>query len=134
MKQTENYLQIVENLRHKCEYKEKILKVHFPILYKYIELFIKTQLYKNNINSNNDSYLLVLAFFYTMFDRNYNKGLFYLEEFSTTKLYKSSTLIQLQCSLIKLVILENYQNFLILNPQKKNKENSDNRFHELYKL
>ena len=134
LKQTENYLRIVENLRHKCEYKEKILKFHFPILYKYIELFIKTQLFKNNINSNNDSYLLVLAFFYTMFDRNYNKGLFYLEEFSTTKLYKSSTLIQLQCSLIKLVILEDYQNYLILNPQKKNKENSDNRFHELYKL
>ena len=103
-------------------------------MYKYIENVIKIKLIQNKDNFNNESFLLVLAFFYIIFDHNYNKGLFYLEEFSTTKFYQSNLLIQFQFKLIKLVILENYQNFLIYAPEKKEQTILENSFKGIYKV
>jgi len=135
VKQSERYLDIIYGIRKGIKYKHKILKTEFPILYKYIVNFIKTQL-KNNNNKygNNDIYLLILAFFYTIFDKNYNKGLFYLEEFCTSKLYQRSKLIKLQCILIKLVILEHYEKNLIYSNDKNNIIKSENSFYGIYKL
>ena len=134
VKQSENYLEIVNNIRIGIRYNHKILKKNFPIMYKYIENIIKIKLIQNKDNYNHENFLLVLAFFYIIFDNNYNKGLFYLEEFSTTKFYQSNLLIQFQFKLIKLVILENYQNYLIYSPDKKEQAISENSFKGIYKI
>ena len=132
--QSENFLNVVNDIRNGIKYDNKILKNEFPIIYKYIENLIKIQLIQNKSYSKNEFYYLVLVFFYIMFDKNYNKGLFYLEEFSTTKLYKTHTLIQLQCKIIKLEIFEDYQKNLIRSPDKSNKDNYESSFKEIYKI
>ena len=135
IKQSERYLDAIYRIRKGIRYKHKILKTEFPILYKNIVYFIKTQLKNsNNKDFNNDIYLLILSFFYTIFDKNYNKGLFYLEEFCTSKLYQKSKLIKLQCILIKLVILEHYEKNLIYSNNTNQNNKSANSFTEIYKL
>ena len=132
IKQSEHFLEIVNQIRIGVKYKYKIKK-DFSIMYKYLENFIKIQIFKNKSNHENEIYFLVLSFFYIIFDKNYNKGLFYLEEFSTTKIYKMNNLIQLQCKLIKYEILNDYRNNLILNKEKIN-INSENSFLGIFKL
>ena len=133
VKQSEKYLDIVKDIRIGIKYNHKILKKNFPIMYKYIENVIKLKLINNKINLNNESYLLVLALFYIIFDKNYNKGLFYLEEFSTTKLYQTNILIQFQCKLIKLVMLKNYENNLI-HSETQNEINSENSYKGIFNI
>ena len=134
VKQSELFLEAVNNIRigYKCNH--KILKNDFPIMYKYIKNFLKIQLIKNKGNSENESYLLILSYFYSMFDKNYNKSLFYLEEFSMTKLFKTNKLIRLQIKLIKLIIFEDYQNHLIYTPLKSSVVNKKNSFLDIYKI
>ena len=134
VKQSENYLDIVNGIRIGKKFDYSVLKKNFPIMYKYIETNIKIHLLKNKGGFNNENYLLVLAFFYILFDKNYNKGLFYIEEFSTSKLYSSNKLIRFQCKLIKLVILDDYNDFLIYNPEKLNKLIPENSFQGIYKI
>ena len=131
VKQSEYYLDIINKIRNGVKYNYNILKTNFPIMYKYLEYFIKMQFNKNKNNYNTDYYLLILAFFYISFDKNYNKGLLFIEEFSTTKTYNLNRLIKLQCKLIKLIVLENYKNNLF---NQDNENNSMNSFKEIYKI
>ena len=132
--QSENFLDIINQIRNGTRYEYKILKTYFPIMYKYIENILKIQILKKQLNYENETYYLGLSFFYIIFDKNYNKGLFYLEEFSSTKSYKISRLIQLQFKIIKNIILEDYQNNLKYSKNKKKNEHSNNSFKEIYKL
>ena len=134
VEQSEKYLEVVNEIRIGKKFEKKNLKIYFPIMYKYIENNIKIQIIKNKGNYNNDYYLLILAFFYIIFDINYNKGLFYLEEFSTTKFYQTNKITKFQCKLIKLVMLNNYQNYLISKPEKSHKEFQENSFIGIYKV
>ena len=131
VKQSEHYLDVVNKIRIGLQYNYKILKTDFPIMYKYLEYFIKIHFNYNKNNYNTDNYLLILAFFYIIFDQNYNRGLLFIEEFSTTKTYNLNRLIKLQCKLIKLIVLENYKNNLI---NQNNENNSINSFKEIYKI
>ena len=63
VKQSEHYLDVVNKIRIGLQYNYKILKTDFPIMYKYLEYFIKIQFNKNKNNCNTDYYLLILAFF-----------------------------------------------------------------------
>ena len=134
IKQSENFLEIIKQIRNGLKSNYKILKEHFPIMYKYIEKMIKIQIIKKKINYESDTFYLGLTLFYIIFDKNYNRGLFYLEEFSSTKTYKINRLIQLQFRIIKNVILEDYKINLKDSTIKKTDKNSNNSFKEIYKL
>ena len=139
IKQSDDFLAIVRNLRsNSLLSKNKILKLNFPIMYKYLEYFIHSNTTKQKGNNNHANYLLSLVLFYIIFDKNYNKSLFYLSEFMNTKFYKNSKICRFQSRLIKLQLLKDYKNNLIIEPDKNAIFQSmplptENSFSEMYK-
>ena len=134
IKQSEKFLEIIKEIRNGIKYNNKILKVHFPIMYKYIENMIHIQIIKKKLDYENDTFYLGLTLFYIIFDKNYNKGLFYLEEFSSTKSYKINRVLQLQFKIIKNIILEDFQINLKDLKYKNTDKNVNNSFKGIYKL
>lgn len=139
IKQSDDFLAIVRNLRsNSLLSKNKILKINFPIMHKYLEYFIHSNTTKQKGNNNHANYLLSLVLFYIIFDKNYNKSLFYLGEFMNTKFYKNSRICRFQSRLIKLQLLKDYKNNLIIEPDKNAVLQSmplpsENSFSEMYK-
>ena len=140
LKQSDEYLKIVYILRNNgIMPKYKILKNKFPLLFKFLEYFIRIEINKFKGNKIQANYILALVIFYIIFDKNYNKSFFYFEEFQNSKYYKSSTLVKLQCISIKFLLLEDYKYNLIYEPEKNANINNitkvnENSFQEIYKF
>ena len=140
LKQSDEYLNIVNILRNNgIMPKYKILKNKFPLLFKFLEHFIRTEINKFKGNKIQANYILALVIFYIIFDKNYNKSFFYFEEFQNSKFYKSSILVKLQCISIKNLLLEDYKYHLIYEPERNaNITNitkvNENSFQEIYKF
>ena len=133
--QVDNFLNSIKEIRDGVKKENKLLKNKFPIMYKYIEYVIKSEMIKNKNYSRKAFFILALVLFYIIFDKNYNKSLFYVEEFSNSKFYKENKLVRLQCKLIKLIILEDYKNFYIYSQEENiNKNFNENSFPEMYKI
>ena len=134
LKQVDDYLDSIRDIREGAKPIKKLLKNKFPVMYRYLEYFIRSEIIKNKNNTNQAFFILALVLFYIIFDKNYNKSLFYVEEFSNTKFYKENKIVRLQTKLIKLVILDDYKNFFIYSPEKENKKHTENSFPEMYKI
>ena len=132
--QVDEFLDSIKEVREGAKPINKLLKNKFPIMYKYLEYFIRSQIIKNKSKTNQAFFILALVLFYIIFDKNYNKSLFYVEEFSNTKFYKANKLVRLQTKLIKLEILDDYKNCFIYSAEKDNKKHSENSFPEMYKI
>jgi hypothetical protein len=132
--QVDDFLDSIKEVREGAKPINKLLKNKFPIMYKYLEYFIRSQIIKNKSKTNQAFFILALVLFYIIFDKNYNKSLFYVEEFSNTKFYKANKLVRLQTKLIKLEILDDYKNCFIYSAEKDNKKHSENSFPEMYKI
>ena len=132
--QVDDFLDSIKEVREGAKPVNKLLKNKFPIMYKYLEYFIRSQIIKNKSKTNQAFFILALVLFYIIFDKNYNKSLFYVEEFSNTKFYKANKLVRLQTKLIKLEILDDYKNCFIYSAEKDNKKHSENSFPEMYKI
>ena len=138
--QSDEFLSIVKKLRGNSFHSiNKILKSTFPIMYRYIEYFLLYNISKHKGNKNHAKFLLSLVLFYIIFDKNYNKSLFYLSEFMNTKFYKNSKICRFQSRLIKLQLLKDYKYHLIIEPEHHNLIHSkptilnENSFSEMYK-
>ena len=134
LKQVDDFLDSIRDIREGAKPIKKLLKNKFPVMYRYLEYFIRSEIIKNKNNTNQAFFILALVLFYIIFDKNYNKSLFYVEEFSNTKFYKENKIVRLQTKLIKLVILDDYKNFFIYSPEKENKKHTENSFPEMYKI
>lgn len=150
--QSECFLESVKTIRnnnhnnsttkHNILNRNKILKNDFPILYKYFEYLQLLSLNKEKDHKHQASFLLGLAVFYVMFDKNYNISLLYLGEFMNTKYVKNSNIIKLQTKLITIQLEKDYHNNLIIEPEhqmllntKLNQHQSNfNTFVDMYKL
>ena len=132
--QVDDFLDSIKEVREGAKPINKLLKNKFPIMYKYLEYFIRSQIIKNKSKTNQAFFILALVLFYIIFDKNYTKSLFYVEEFSNTKFYKANKLVRLQTKLIKLEILDDYKNCFIYSAEKDNKKHSENSFPEMYKI
>ena len=133
-KQVDDFLDAMKDVREGAKPVNKILKNKFPVIYKYIEYFIRVEINKNKSNTSQAFFILALVLFYIIFDKNYNKSLFYVEEFINTKFYKENRIVRLQTKLIKLVILDDYKNCFIYSPGKEDEKHTENSFPEMYKI
>jgi hypothetical protein len=95
---------------NKIKHESKFFKKTFPIYFEFLENFIQSNIekYKGVNDLSYAQFLLIYINFLVIFDKNFNKSLFLLEDLTKTMFYKKYFIARIQVNILRSKVTEEF--------------------------